>query len=416
MGRPGRQPGEVGQVWFPPKQQRKGRALAKVWYTDHQGLDHLREASGASVSQAKRRLERRVADELESRSGGTGDLITPDTTVAVLARMWLEYKRTAPAKGKKGKPITPNSWATLRSTAEGRIVPGLGADLQIRHLTPNRLHLFRSKVTRDGGTTKAIDDVLNPMLDWAVLMGALPHNPMASQTTTRRSPTRGDDGDGIEIIPDELLGGWNAAVERFTRRHSGGGRQANPTLQELCRFLLSTGLRHGEAGALWWEDLDLDADVPIVTVRATLVEPRKGGYETLTRQSFPKSHAGVRTLPLLPEIAQMLRDRRKRTRYRRLDDPVFASENGGHLWLGTTRTRLRSALKKHAPEELQGVTFHTLRRTLGTKVAHSYGIEYARWWLGHGSTQVTEQWYVAPPTQAPDALDAVATLFGAPAS
>ena len=64
-------------------------------------------------------------------------------------------------------------------------------------------------------------------------------------------------------------------MARFATPHAGGGRKS-------CRFALATGLRAGELFALWWENLDLDADLPTVTVRATLVGPRKSGYETLT--------------------------------------------------------------------------------------------------------------------------------------
>jgi integrase len=46
-------------------------------------------------------------------------------------------------------------------------------------------------------------------------------------------------------------------------------------LHDVVLVLLGTGMRIGEALALRWTDVDLDADVPCVRVAATMIEPRR---------------------------------------------------------------------------------------------------------------------------------------------
>ena len=63
-------------------------------------------------------------------------------------------------------------------------------------------------------------------------------------------------------------------------------------LHDVVLLLLGTGMRIGEALALRWTDLDLDADIPCVRVDATMVEPRR---DAATGQVFV---AGLHRQPM----------------------------------------------------------------------------------------------------------------------
>ncbi len=65
----------------------------------------------------------------------------------------------------------------------------------------------------------------------------------------------------------------------------------------------------------------------MVHICGTLVEPRRGYVKKLHRQDFTKTR-NERTLYLPDHVARMLIERRKTTKWRRLDDPVFASRTG----------------------------------------------------------------------------------------
>ena len=67
--------------------------------------------------------------------------------------------------------------------------------------------------------------------------------------------------------------------------------------------------------------------------------------------------------------------------------PVFPHAGAGWLWPNNVRTKLRGVV---AGTPLAGASPHTLRRTVGTVVAHSTGMDAAaRDVLGHREPSVT---------------------------
>ena len=70
------------------------------------------------------------------------------------------------------------------------------------------------------------------------------------------------------------------------------------------------------------------------------------------------------------------------------------------MWPNNIRTRLRQAVS--GISDLEGTTPHTLRRTVGTLVAHEAGLDATREQLGHSDPSVTYQRYVAARRIAPD--------------
>jgi integrase len=187
-------------------------------------------------------------------------------------------------------------------------------------------------------------------------------------------------------------------VDPATRR-TPGRRGPNRDLAELVDVLLGTGMRIGEVLALRWCDLDLAADPPTVCVSGTLLEPRPGHVDSLRRQDDTKTGRD-RTLVLPAPVVDALAARRRRSQWRRMDDPVFASGTGAWLWPNNVRTRLRQAVA--GIEGLDGTSPHTLRRTVGTLLAHEAGLDAAREQLGHSDPGVTYQRYVASRRVAPD--------------
>ena len=170
-----------------------------------------------------------------------------------------------------------------------------------------------------------------------------------------------------------------------------GGTRRTPDLHDVVLVLLGTGMRIGEALALEWADLDLDADVPCVRVAATMVEPRRDAatgqvfVAGLHRQPMTKTGA-ARTIALPSAAVAMLNQRRARMVGEHDRQPVFAREGAGWLWPNNVRTKLRGVV---ADTPLAGVSPHALRRTVGTLVAHGAGLDAARDVLGHRDPSVT---------------------------
>jgi integrase len=100
-------------------------------------------------------------------------------------------------------------------------------------------------------------------------------------------------------------------------------------LESLFRLMPATGLRRGEALALYWSDIDLDG--AMLRVRWTLTRTSQG-----RQLGEPKSEKSRRTVPLPRSTVEVLRAHRTRPAADRLaaaqvwqdSDLVFTTEIG----------------------------------------------------------------------------------------
>ncbi len=181
----------------------------------------------------------------------------------------------------------------------------------------------------------------------------------------------------------------------------------------MVLLLLGTGMRIGEALALEWTDLDLAAVTPCVRVDATMVEPRRDAatgqvfVAELHRQPMTKSGA-TRIVAVPCAVVEMLKRRRARMVGQYERQPVFAQASGGWLWPNNVRTKLRGVV---AGTPLAGVSPHTLRRTVGTLVAHGEGLDAARDALGHRDPSVTARHCIADTGRVIDVRDTLDPIF-----
>jgi integrase len=131
----------------------------------------------------------------------------------------------------------------------------------------------------------------------------------------------------------------------------------------LIRFLLSTGLRIGEAIGLTWKHVDLGAH-PKVLVREQIYAGKRAALKT---------PSAIRDVPLGAYLADALRAQR-RDAYAGPDAPVFPSRVGTPRQASAVFGRV---LKPAAREiGLPWAHLHTLRRTAGA------------WLLADGKTAV----------------------------
>ncbi len=149
-----------------------------------------------------------------------------------------------------------------------------------------------------------------------------------------------------------------------------------PTCTTWCLCCWARGCVSVRRWPLEWADLDLHADIPYVRVAATLVAPRR---DAATGQVFvaglhrqPMTKPGAARTIALPCVAVEMLNRRRAVRRQHRRQPVFAHAGGGWLWPNNMRTKLRCVV---AGTPLVGTSPHTLRRTVGTLVAHSEGLD-----------------------------------------
>jgi integrase len=140
-------------------------------------------------------------------------------------------------------------------------------------------------------------------------------------------------------------------------------------------FLLCTGVRFGEAAALRWDDLQLDLDRPLVSIKRGVSE----GIVTAT-----KTNASRRTLALIREIAIALRA----LQYRRPDSEwVFTSPTGKFYRPERTSYILKRACKAAC---IPIVSWHKLRHSCATQLLmNGVPLTVVKEVLGHTSIEVT---------------------------
>jgi integrase len=174
-------------------------------------------------------------------------------------------------------------------------------------------------------------------------------------------------------------------------------------------LIAATGLRRGEALALRWSDVDLDAG--LLVVRGTL--GRVGGHLIITD---PKTERSRRTVPLPASLVAMLRAHRATQEAERLvatnqwqdHGLVFASEFGTPV---DPRNILRTIQIAAHKAGMSDIGVHTLRHSAAVAWLESgVHIKAVADLLGHSSIAITGDIYGHTSDSA--ALAAVEGLTG----
>ena len=170
---------------------------------------------------------------------------------------------------------------------------------------------------------------------------------------------------------------------------------------EFFALLLLTGLRHGEATALLWSDIDWSANV--ICVCRTLTFDRDGHIVTGT----PKSRASQREIPMNETIRRVLKQQAEKTAEILETDPdelrktthrIFFQRRhpDGFLNNRTANTELRRILQKlaDAGQPIPPFTLHALRDTFATRFIEQGGNpQTLKTILGHSSLAMTMDLY-----------------------
>lgn len=392
-GRPGLAVGEHGDIWIRPTAA--GRFQARTRVRDRDGRRRDATATGDTRGSAKRALERRLAERLPQSVVG----LTSSMTVEQAAAFWMAHRKKSGRVHTKG-PIKPQTLGAYNDALRLLVVPAMGG-LKLGELRVGLLDAILGDLEEAGQSTAQARSVLNQMLGLAVRHGALSANPMALVARPQREARE------VEALDVERVRLLRQIVRPEALRRP-GKRGPNGDLRDVVDFALGTGCRIGELLAVQWQHLDLSSESPSVRICGTLVEPRTGFVAQLERQESTKTKT-VRTLVLPEAVVASLTARREHSAFDADTDPVFAASSGRWLWPNNLRTRLRAAVGGH--ELLAGTTPHTLRRTVGTLIAHERGLDAAREQLGHSDSSVTFLSYVAARPMAPDHRDLLSLFF-----
>jgi integrase len=164
---------------------------------------------------------------------------------------------------------------------------------------------------------------------------------------------------------------------------------------------LTSGMAEGELSGLRWDDLELDASLPVARVTKALAVAGAGGWATLGRT---KTENRVRTLPLHGLAVRALRAWKAAGWAQwvghapKPTDSVFPNASG-HGWRPTMAAMLRADLRAAGlPDQYEGhpYTAHATRRSFATWLNEAGVAEGTlKRLMGHASSGETQQHYTA---------------------
>jgi integrase len=153
-----------------------------------------------------------------------------------------------------------------------------------------------------------------------------------------------------------------------------------------------TGMRLSEVLGLSWADVDFAAGV--VHVRHQLARGRRG---VPPHRIAPKTRASVREIPLLPQLAAVLRHHKHNSRFTNGSDYVFATARGTAFLHHNVSKRVlrRAAADAGLDRGERRLRFHDLRHTFASHLIIDIRLDVAQVSaiLGHARTSMTLDTY-----------------------
>lgn len=382
MGRPPLPVGTWGAVRTEPTPTGyRARARFRDFDGRTREIERTRRTKGAARSA--------VTAALAERTAPAGDTITSTTRLHAATEIWQDEKRAQRDAGKLAV-------ATMRRYDEviaDHITPALG-DLMLSECSVTRVDRFFKTTTTNTGapTAKLCRTVLSGILGMAVRHGALPTNPVREAAPiTIAKPTP-------QALTIEDVHAARRAVAAYQTNRATRGRPASPDTLDMLDLIITTGARTGEALAIRWADVDLDAGT--VSFTGTVARDKHGAF---IRQGKTKSDTSRRRLRLPTATTTMLL-RRHVNAVPTVDDLVFPSDAGTVRDPSNFRKTLARALR---PDGLQWITPRHFRRTVATVIDRAAGLQSASHQLGHADTRITSKHYVERLYDGPDVRDAL---------
>lgn len=319
-----------------------------------------------AVSGATKRAcrEKRQAAEQRAAAGTLPDHRARRRLVADWLREWLE--------GKRGT-VEPSTWLSYRVCVERRLIPHLGG-LRLAELEPADVRRALAALAGAGLSPRSREltrVALSQALGQAVRDGLLPRN-VCDAVDPPKVPRR------------EARALTAAEISRLLAYATGDWRA-------LWLLALHTGMREGELLGLTWQDVAGG----VVTVQRALVD----GEDGLPRlRDAPKSRAGIRRIPVGPDVAVALEEHRRRQdaeravagRWPDVAGLVFLSSRGTPLLRANVGRVFREQCAGAGVARRPREGLHLLRHTFASHLlAQGRPLPEVAYLLGHSTPAMT---------------------------
>lgn len=297
---------------------------------------------------------------------GAGEIVGKSDTVATYLGRWLDEKRAT---------LKPFSIGQYEDLARRFLIPHLGR-IKLNELRAVHVEEMLAAMVIEGRgitTQRRTIATLLSALGSAVKRRLVTLNVCTQLELPPERPARRPVWDADELMR------FLVAVR-------------SDRLAALWRLYAIVGLRRGEALALTWSNLDLDART--IRIERSLVET--GGHLVV---ATPKTTNGRRTISLDDETVTWLREHRAAQNRERLElgegyrneDLVFCREDGALIWPGSISDRFH-VLSTAAG--LPAIRLHDARHSAATRaLASGVDLKTVGARLGHSGIAITADRY-----------------------
>ena len=355
----------------------------RITYDVGRDLNGRRIRRTATIRGSYKDAERRLTELLSQRDLGF-DVEPHRLTVDQFLARWLDAHN-----------VQPQSRARYQQLIRRHISPSIGT-LKLTTLKPLHLQTLLTEAEQQVSASTAHDffTILHMAFAQAVRWQLLARNPSDALERPHVEET-----DAMRILTPAEIEDLLAAAE-------------GTDLAPVIAFALDTGVRRGEALALKWTVVDLQAGT-VEIVQSARVQTGVG-----TVYGAPKTRRSRRTIALSADMLARLKVHHRKQSERKLhlgpdwlnhEDLVFTNEIGEPLPLGSFNRDFTATVKKAG---IAGrVRFHDLRHTHGTLMAQVANPKVVSDRLGHSDVKFTLNRYVNPTQdhqrQAAEALSAL---------
>ena len=298
-------------------------------------------------------------------------------TVSQWLDIWLkDYKKNS---------IKQSSYMRYHTSIESNVKPYIGR-LGLKDLRNDTIQKLINDLTKEGLSTSTVTKaymILNASLQKAVENQLISKN-VASHISLPRQEKR-----SVKVLTIE-------EQERFVEAVN------NARYGDLLILNLATGLRIGELLALTWDDIDFEQE--ILNVNKTVYrfrDPDASESKYHIEIGSPKTKSSNRSVPLLPNMIQMLKNRKENIMKERMTasvkyvdyNLVFCTQKGTPMHYADVVKYFREVIKQIGVD-LDGMRIHSLRHTFATRCLEN-GIELrvVQELLGHSSISMTADLY-----------------------
>lgn len=320
-------------------------------------------ATGKDENAALKELVKRCGQRLNTEDHS---VLSTTSKVSSLMDAWIEQH-----------DVTESSINTYTKCLDLHIKPQIG-ELRIGELSTQRLQQFLDSLTP--GTAKTARAALSSACGLAIRWGIMPNNPVSFTKLKKKKKSE------VNALTEQQIEEYRTAIKEWCGSNHVGTKRGDGLL-EIVDVLIGSGMRIGEVLGLRWQDVNFDDG----TISITGQDDGNGG-----RKEFPKTESSRRTIRVKRIALDALRRRWESPGREYFGEIVFPTRNGTYRTGNNTQTRLREARG-----DLKIVP-HDFRKTVATRIEEEYGLLAASRHLGHASTKVTEQAYLARPKVIPD--------------